>query len=272
MTPSSFALNNLWMKSWVRSLAPRVETLPVRLAVSLPGGARLGAHDPEVTLVFTRWSSLAAFAAGRMGAVAADVVEGRARLEGAMRPVMQAVASLLPTTAAALPAEPLAHAGIRMLARLRSLAAHTRQRDARQIRFHYDVSDAFYALWLDPLRVYSCAYFGNGQATLDQAQEAKLDLICRKLMLRPDEARQALEAQAGAAAPRVLRAYRLYLAGCAMAFERGWLALHQIVATRPTGDVAHGRLPGAQSDYPFSREHLHTPTCFTSSSPKSPAT
>ncbi|MEY2657705.1 MAG: hypothetical protein RLZZ395_1447, partial [Pseudomonadota bacterium] len=93
-----------------------------------------------------------------------------------------------------------------------------------------------------------------------------------RLESRLDEARQALEAQAGAAAPRVLRAYRLYLAGCAMAFERGWLALHQIVATRPTGDVAHGRLPGAQSDYPFSREHLHTPTCFTSSSPKSPAT
>jgi cyclopropane-fatty-acyl-phospholipid synthase len=55
----------------------------------------------------------------------------------------------------------------------------------------------------------------------------------------------------------VVRAYRLYLAGCAMAFERGWMALHQIVATRPTGDIASGPMRGAQSSYPFNREHLH---------------
>ena len=64
------------MKSLVRSLAPRVEMLPVRLALRLPGGVRLGPCDPEVTLVLTRRSSLAALAAGRLGALAADVVEG----------------------------------------------------------------------------------------------------------------------------------------------------------------------------------------------------
>jgi cyclopropane-fatty-acyl-phospholipid synthase len=74
-----------------------------------------------------------------------------------------------------------------MLRRAKSLASHTPQKDAEQIRFHYDVSDDFYALWLDPRRVYSCAYYREPDMTLAQAQEAKLDHICRKLMLRPGE-------------------------------------------------------------------------------------
>jgi cyclopropane-fatty-acyl-phospholipid synthase len=49
------------------------------------------------------------------------------------------------------------------------------------------VSDAFYALWLDPRRVYSCAYYRDADMTLAQAQEAKLDHICKKLMLQRGE-------------------------------------------------------------------------------------
>lgn len=63
-----------------------------------------------------------------------------------------------------------------------------RGKDAEQIQFHYDVSDDFYALWLDPRRVYSCAYYRDPSMTLAQAQEAKLEHICRKLMLRPASA------------------------------------------------------------------------------------
>src|SRR6476469_7422537 len=74
-----------------------------------------------------------------------------------------------------------------MLRRARSLAAHTQQKDAQQIQFHYDVSDGFYALWLDPRRVYSCAYYRDTGLSLAQAQEAKLDHICRKLMLAPGQ-------------------------------------------------------------------------------------
>jgi cyclopropane-fatty-acyl-phospholipid synthase len=58
-------------------------------------------------------------------------------------------------------------------------------------------------------------------------------------------------------APKIVRAYRLYLAGCAMAFEQGWIALHQMLATRPSGQVDGHPLRGAQSDYPFRREHLY---------------
>lgn len=67
---------------------------------------------------------------------------------------------------------------------------HSRARDMAAIGFHYDVGEDFYSLWLDRRLTYSCAYFegpDNPAADLDAAQEAKLDLICRKLELRPGE-------------------------------------------------------------------------------------
>jgi cyclopropane-fatty-acyl-phospholipid synthase len=71
-------------------------------------------------------------------------------------------------------------------ARLRG-RVHSRERDRQAIAHHYDVSNDFYALFLDARMVYSCGYFPNGDETLDRAQEAKLDLICRKLRLQPGE-------------------------------------------------------------------------------------
>ncbi len=64
---------------------------------------------------------------------------------------------------------------------------HSRTSDRAAIQYHYDVSNAFYRLWLDEQMVYSCAYFESAEATLEQAQSAKLDLICRKLRLAPGE-------------------------------------------------------------------------------------
>jgi cyclopropane-fatty-acyl-phospholipid synthase len=64
---------------------------------------------------------------------------------------------------------------------------HTPVRDAAAIQFHYDVGNSFYKLWLDKRMVYSCAYFHSPDETLEDAQEAKLDLICRKLRLKPGE-------------------------------------------------------------------------------------
>ena len=66
-------------------------------------------------------------------------------------------------------------------------ADHTRERDARVVRYHYDVGIDFYASWLDRRMTYSCAFFPSGTEDLDSAQEAKLELICRKLRLRADE-------------------------------------------------------------------------------------
>jgi cyclopropane-fatty-acyl-phospholipid synthase len=59
--------------------------------------------------------------------------------------------------------------------------------DADYMRFHYDIGNDFYALFLDPRMVYTCAYFPHWGATLEEAQEAKLEMICRKLQLRPGD-------------------------------------------------------------------------------------
>jgi cyclopropane-fatty-acyl-phospholipid synthase len=75
---------------------------------------------------------------------------------------------------------------------------------------------------------------------------------------RLDEAQRVLETTGVARdASKVLRAYRLYLAGCAMSFERGWISLHQVLATRPDGKLESGNIRGAQSSYPFNRGYMY---------------
>jgi cyclopropane-fatty-acyl-phospholipid synthase len=64
---------------------------------------------------------------------------------------------------------------------------HSPHRDAQAVRFHYDVGNNFYSLWLDRQLVYSCGYFEHGSETLDDAQRAKLDYVCRKLRLAPGD-------------------------------------------------------------------------------------
>ena len=57
----------------------------------------------------------------------------------------------------------------------------------RNIAHHYDVSNEFYALFLDEQMVYTCGYFTKADNTIDQAQRDKLDMICRKLQLQPGD-------------------------------------------------------------------------------------
>jgi cyclopropane-fatty-acyl-phospholipid synthase len=419
------------MNALNRRIEQRLQQLPVSVALQLPGGRRIGPDHAAVMLRMRDAASLARLVAGQVGALGEAVVEGRVEIHGRMRDLMLAVAELLPKD----PTVPDHHWWSPMLVRLRSLAAHTRERDAEHIQFHYDVSDDFYALWLDPRRVYSCAYYRTDDMTLAQAQESKLDHVCRKLDLKPGEryldvgcgwgalllwaaehydvratgitlsrnqfarvqqmiaergledqvdvllcdyrdlktdrpfdkissvgmfehvgracmvsyfealvqlltpggmvlnhgitaggidnmqvgggmgdfieryifpggelihvshllremakagleavdveslrphyARtlwawsDALEAQLDDAravlaasgdfgrAERIVRAYRLYLAGCAMSFERGWITLHQVLATKPDGQLGSGRMRGAQASYPFRRDYMY---------------
>jgi len=60
---------------------------------------------------------------------------------------------------------------------------HSRERDARAVRHHYDVGNEFFALFLDDSMTYSCAIFSRGATTLEQAQDAKRELVCAKLAL-----------------------------------------------------------------------------------------
>jgi cyclopropane-fatty-acyl-phospholipid synthase len=79
-----------------------------------------------------------------------------------------------------------------VLTRLRSMwltwsQANTRRGSSRNIHHHYDLSNDFYRMWLDERMVYTCAYFPSPEASLEAAQEAKLEMVCRKLRLQPGE-------------------------------------------------------------------------------------
>ena len=69
----------------------------------------------------------------------------------------------------------------------REVRSHSKDENRDAIQFHYDVSNEFYRLWLDRAMVYSCGYFERPDVSIDDAQQAKLEHICRKLLLRPGE-------------------------------------------------------------------------------------
>src|SRR5271155_3663651 len=64
-------------------------------------------------------------------------------------------------------------------------ARHSPERDAEAIRYHYDVGNEFFALFLDESMTYSCAIFSRGASTLAEAQQTKLELVASKLELEP---------------------------------------------------------------------------------------
>jgi len=72
---------------------------------------------------------------------------------------------------------------------------HSKERDAEAVRHHYDVSNEFFALFLDDSMTYSCAIFSRGAETLEQAQEEKLEMVCRKLALK--EGKRVLDVGCG---------------------------------------------------------------------------
>jgi cyclopropane-fatty-acyl-phospholipid synthase len=74
---------------------------------------------------------------------------------------------------------------------------HSTRRDARAIGHHYDVSNDFYRLVLGPVMTYSCARFANPEATLDDAQTAKHELVCRKLGLHEQPGAHLLDVGCG---------------------------------------------------------------------------
>jgi cyclopropane-fatty-acyl-phospholipid synthase len=83
------------------------------------------------------------------------------------------------------------------MARLRTTLAlpNTRTEARRNVHHHYDLGNDFYERWLDRDLVYTCAYFESPDRSLEEAQHAKLDLVCRKLRLQPGD--QVVEAGCG---------------------------------------------------------------------------
>lgn len=162
----------------------QLSSLPVPVQLVLPDGTRLGAGDPKVGFTLKTLRSVSHLVRGRIGQLGEDYVEGRVDITGNMRDLMAAAAAILTES----PVDNSQPGWLSELGRkATSVMRHTMDRDARQIQFHYDLSDDFYGLWQDPRRVYSCAYYRDSGMTLAQAQEAKLDHICRKLRLHEGE-------------------------------------------------------------------------------------
>ncbi|GAB4446723.1 MAG: class I SAM-dependent methyltransferase [Chloroflexi bacterium OHK40] len=107
---------------------------------------------------------------------------------------------------------------------------HSQQRDAVAVRHHYDLGNDFYALWLDWNMVYSCAYFPTGSESLEQAQLAKLDLVCRKLRLAPGERLLDVGCGWGALIIHAARHYGVHALGITLSPTQAALARERIMA------------------------------------------
>ncbi len=83
----------------------------------------------------------------------------------------------------------------RLQSLLYALRVNTMTRSHNNVHHHYDLGNEFYKLWLDERMVYTCAYYDRPEATLAEAQVAKLDHVCRKLQLRPGQ--KVIEAGCG---------------------------------------------------------------------------
>ncbi|MGD0763446.1 MAG: cyclopropane-fatty-acyl-phospholipid synthase family protein [Roseiarcus sp.] len=90
----------------------------------------------------------------------------------------------------------------------------------RNIAYHYDVSNAFYRLWLDEQMVYSCGYFHHWSDGIDAAQAQKLDMICRKLRLKPGETMLDIGSGWGALACHAARHYGVEVVGVTLAEQQ----------------------------------------------------
>ena len=167
----------------MRFLRARLEPegLPLRLEFWDGETFDLG-PAPKITLVLTTPALQRSLLRGDIDALGDAYVTGALRVEGRLGDIIGVGIDL------ARRAGKLAWLG-RVLAPIAKLRrfTHSRAADAAAISHHYDVSNDFYALWLDKRMVYSCAYFTTGDEGIDAAQEAKLDHLCRKLRLQPGE-------------------------------------------------------------------------------------
>ena len=88
------------------------------------------------------------------------------------------------------------------------------------IQFHYDLSNDFYALFLDPEMVYSCAYYTDWANSLEQAQHDKLDMICRKLRLKPGDRMLDIGSGWGGLVCHAAQNYGVKAHGCTLSEEQ----------------------------------------------------
>ncbi len=163
-----------WQRQFDRFVARmRDHAIPLRVRLWNGFEAVLG-DEPRVTFTIPSVASLRQLIRPSLDRLGTAYVEGVMEVEGKLADILQVAIRLAAHSA------PRTRRGPRMF-------RHTRAADAEAIRYHYDVSNQFYALWLDTNMVYSCAYFRSPEDSLETAQIQKIDHILVKLRVKPGD-------------------------------------------------------------------------------------
>jgi len=174
----------LWEKKlsqWVDELRAQAD-LPARLVLWNGRQLDFGSFaQPEVTLKVNQAAALPLLLAPSLDNLGEAYVKGQIDFEGRLPDIISLGYALARRSVGSNSAS----AG--KLARVARYFTHTKTSDRKAIQYHYDVSNDFYRLWLDPGLVYSCAYFENGDEDLASAQRKKIDHILTKIELQPGQ-------------------------------------------------------------------------------------
>ncbi len=169
------------LSPWVSQLKAKTN-LPVLIQwgdhPTPDSGLRLGEFSrPKVVIHVRKASALPLLLSPSLDSLGEAYVEGQIDVAGSVDDILDM-------------AHRLAEAGSKGEGRLSRMVrhfSHTKHTDKEDIQYHYDVSNAFYQVWLDPAMVYSCAYFEHGDESLAEAQTKKIDHILTKLQLQPGQ-------------------------------------------------------------------------------------
>ncbi len=157
-------------------LPPALQNLQLPLRLRLWDGHEFNLGPaPSVTIVVKDPQLVTQFTHPSLDLLGTAFVEGKLEMEGSIGEVIRVCDEL----SQALLDDDDGDQPIRTV--------HDKDTDAAAISYHYDLSNEFYQLWLDKDMAYSCAYFQTGTETLEQAQQAKFEHLCRKLRLQPGE-------------------------------------------------------------------------------------
>ena len=168
---------------WARRL--RALNLPLLVRWHGKDSWRLGEFDqPRVILDVRDTAGAAALLSPSLDHLGQAYVEGHIDVSGSVQDVMD-VAHRLAEAGAEM--DTTGRWVRRIVHQLADATSHSKKVDRESIHYHYDVSNAFYAEWLDPAMVYSCAYFEHGDETLAEAQTKKIDHILTKLRIEPGQ-------------------------------------------------------------------------------------
>jgi cyclopropane-fatty-acyl-phospholipid synthase len=165
--------NEMKLSAWSSGVSSKL-TVPVRIELWNGRHIDLSSQPPRVTIRLPNAAALRYLLSPSVYSLGRAYVEGAIEVRGRAADMIDVVNTLAATLAPRKRTNPL-----------RRMAKHTRHKDAEAIRYHYDVSNDFYAAWLDPAMVYSCAYFENGDEDLATAQVKKIDHILNKIGLQP---------------------------------------------------------------------------------------